>query len=95
MTNKLLSLPEIKDSAHLIPGWTIDKARLKKTFHFQNFIDAFGFMTKVAIISESMCHHPEWNNVYSKVGIELTTHDLGGISNLDLKLAMAIEEILN
>ena len=63
-------------------------------WQFANFIDAFGFMTKVAMISESICHHPEWRNIYSEVSIELTTHDLKGISNLDLKLAKAIDKII-
>ena len=94
METKLLTLKELQDSSHLIPGWEILNSRLRKTFQFQNFIEAFGFMTKVAITSESICHHPEWKNVYSKVTIELTTHDLSGISNLDLKLAKSIDEII-
>ncbi len=94
METKLLSLKELQNSSHLIPGWEILNTRLRKTFQFQNFIEAFAFMTKVAMISESICHHPEWKNVYSKVSIDLTTHDVSGISNLDLKLAKAIDEII-
>ena len=94
METKLLTLKELQDSSHLIPDWAILNSRLRKTFKFQNFIEAFGFMTKVAIISESICHHPEWKNIYSKVTIELTTHDLSGISSLDLKLAKSIDEII-
>ena len=94
METKLLSLRELQDSSHLIPDWEILKTRLRKTFQFQNFIEAFGFMTKVAMISESICHHPEWKNIYSEVSIELTTHDLSGISNIDLKLAKAIDKIM-
>ena len=93
METKLLTLKELQDSSHLIPGWEILNSRLRKTFQFQNFIEAFGFMTKVAIISESICHHPEWKNIYSEVTIDLTTHELSGISNLDLKLAKSIDEI--
>ena len=76
------------------PSWIIDNKTIKKEFKFDNFIDAFGFMTKVAIISESLCHHPEWKNVYSEVTIDLTTHELNGISNLDLKLAKSIDAII-
>ncbi len=94
MESKLLTRKELQDSSHLIPGWEILNSRLRKTFQFQNFIEAFGFMTKVAIISESICHHPEWKNIYSEVTIDLTTHDLNGISNLDLKLAKSIDEII-
>ena len=75
MTNKLLSLQELKDSSHLIPDWEILNTKLRKTFQFQNFIEAFSFMTKVAMISESMCHHPELKNIYSKVYVPLSyTH---------------------
>ena len=83
----------IKELNKTISDWEIHENSLKKTFHFKNFVEAFGFMTKVAIISESICHHPEWSNVYAKVIINLTTHDLGGISSLDFKLAKAIDEI--
>ncbi len=94
MKNKLLTLEELRASSHQIPGWEILETRLRKTFQFENFIDAFSFMTKVAMISESICHHPEWENVYSKVCICLTTHDSGGITHLDLKLAKAIDKVL-
>ena len=60
---------------------------------FANFIEAFAFMTKVAIIAEGMNHHPEWSNVYAQVKIQLTTHDLGGVSNLDLELAKQINSL--
>ena len=94
METKLLTLKELQDSSHLIPDWEILNSRIRKTFQFRNFIDAFGFMTKVAIIADGMGHHPEWKNVYSKVTIDLTTHELNGISNLDLKLAKSIDEII-
>ena len=94
METKLLTLKELQDSSHLIPDWEILNSRLRKTFKFQNFIEAFGFMTKVAIISESACHHPEWKNTYSEVTIDLTTHELNGITNLDLKLAKSIDGLM-
>ena len=60
---------------------------IKKEFKFENFVHAFGFMSKIALMAEKMNHHPEWKNVYNKVEITLTTHDKGGLTNLDLALA--------
>ena len=77
------------------PTWTINNKTIKKEFKFDNFIDAFGFMSKVALLSEKMDHHPNWQNIYNKVTIELTTHDKGGITNNDIKLAESIEELIN
>ena len=93
METEPLSNQAIKELSKSISGWEIHENSLQKTFHFKNFVEAFGFMSKVAIIAESICHHPEWSNVYAKVIINLTTHDLGGISNLDFKLAKAIDEL--
>ena len=77
------------------PSWVIDNKTIKKEFKFNNFIDAFGFMSKVAILSEKMDHHPNWQNVYNKVRIELTTHDKGGITTNDLKIAESIDKLIN
>lgn len=71
--------------------WVIENDKLHKEFLFSNFIEAFGFMTKAAIIAEGMNHHPEWFNVYRKVIIDLTTHEAGGISELDFQLALKLE----
>lgn len=70
-------------------GWTLraDGAAIEKTFVFRNFIEAFGFMTKAALWAEKWNHHPEWSNVYKTVAVTLTTHDTGGLSALDVKLA--------
>ena len=74
--------------------WTEKNDKLVKTFEFNNFVEAFGFMTKVAIIAEKMDHHPNWSNVYNKVSIELSTHDAGGIvTDKDRELAKAIDAI--
>jgi len=74
--------------------WTEKNDKLVKIFEFNNFVEAFGFMTKVAIISEKMDHHPNWSNVYNKVSIELSTHDAGGIvTDKDRELAKAIDAI--
>jgi len=77
------------------PSWMIDNKSIKKEFKFDNFINAFGFMSKVALLSEKMDHHPTWHNTYNKVKIELTTHDKGGITNNDIKLAESIDKLIN
>ena len=74
-------------------GWSIVNEKLSKTFKFSNFIQAFGFMTEVAITSEAMDHHPEWSNVYNRVEINLITHSEGGITKLDIELAIKIDSI--
>jgi len=74
--------------------WTEANNRLKKTFEFKNFQEAFAFMVRVAFLAEAHNHHPNWSNVYNKVEIELTTHDAGNtITEKDRKLAAAIDEI--
>jgi 4a-hydroxytetrahydrobiopterin dehydratase len=79
-----------KDSESL---WCIKEGKLYREFKFQNFIVAFGFMTKVAMLAEKADHHPEWFNVYSKVVINLTTHEVGGISKRDFDLAQGISKL--
>ena len=71
--------------------WEIEDHKLVKTFKFKSFIRAFGWMTQVAIWAEKFNHHPEWFNVYNKVEVKLTTHDVDGISELDFKLASKME----
>jgi 4a-hydroxytetrahydrobiopterin dehydratase len=77
------------------PSWIIDNKTIRKEFKFYNFIDAFGFMSKVALLSEKMDHHPDWQNTYNKVKINLTTHDKGGITEKDIKLAESIDKLIN
>lgn len=74
-----------------LTNWKVVDDKLNRTFKFDNFVDAFGFMTKVAIVAEKMGHHPELSNVYNRVVIDLTTHDLGGIGPLDIELAKKID----
>ncbi len=76
-------------------GWALDEARdaITKTFEFASFIEAFGFMTKAAIWAEKWNHHPEWSNVYGRVVVTLTTHDVGGLSALDVKLARKLDSL--
>ena len=74
--------------------WTEEKNCLKKVFRFKDFTEAFGFMTKVAIIAEKMNHHPTWTNTWNTVSIELSTHDAGNeVTDLDRKLAEAIDNL--
>ena len=77
------------------PSWIIDNKTIKKEFKFENFIEAFGFMSKVALLSEKIDHHPDWQNTYNKVKINLTTHDKGGITTNDIKLAEYIDKSIN
>ena len=77
------------------PSWIIDNKTIKKEFKFENFIEAFGFMSKVALLSEKIDHHPDWQNIYNKVKINLTTHDKGGITTNDTKLAESIDRLIN
>ena len=77
------------------PSWIIDNKMIKREFKFDNFIDAFGFMSKVALLSEKMDHHPDWQNTYNKVKINLTTHDKGGITNNDIILAESIDKLIH
>ena len=76
-------------------GWELnaDSTRLEKEFVFANFVAAFGFMTQAAIWAEKLNHHPEWSNVYKTVNVGLTTHDTGGLGELDVKLARKMDAI--
>tara|TARA_B100000212_G_scaffold308320_1_gene258001 strand:- start:377 stop:664 length:288 start_codon:yes stop_codon:yes gene_type:complete len=91
----LLKEEEIKELGAKIPGWEIHQKYIERNIIFQDFVDAFSFMTKVALLSEKYNHHPNWENVYSKLRIKLSTHDLGGISSLDHVLASEINSLLN
>lgn len=76
--------------------WQEEDNKLVRTFQFKDFIEAFGFMTKVAFIAEKMDHHPNWSNVYNQVTIALTTHDAGNVvTEKDRQLAEAIDGLLN
>ncbi len=79
-----------------LPGWSPVEGRdaIKKSFQFNDFNQAWGFMSRVAPVAEAMNHHPEWSNVYNRVDIVLTTHDCGGLSERDVELARIIEELV-
>ena len=84
-----------KDYLPQLEGWTKVDGRdaIFKSYKFQNFGQAFAFMTEVALVAEKMDHHPEWFNVYSKVDVTLTTHSAGGVTELDAKLAKRMDLI--
>lgn len=86
---------EISSGIGALKGWSLANGKLHKEFKFRNFVEAFGFMTRVALIAEGMNHHPEWFNVYNRVTIDLTTHDVGGISNFDFEFAAKVEGVLS
>ena len=78
-----------------LPGWRLADGRdaIQKTFKFKDFSEAFGFMARAALVAEKMDHHPEWANVWNRVEVTLSTHSAGGLTELDLKLAEAMDRI--
>ena len=95
MTTAILLTPQqIAELAAQLPHWSHLSGKLHRELRFADFNEAFGFMTRVAMIAETMGHHPEWSNVWNKVVIDLTTHDVGGLSNLDAQLAQQIETLI-
>ncbi len=84
---------EVTARLEALPGWSLQAGKLHKLFAFKDFVEAWGFMSAVALVAESMGHHPEWSNVWNRVTVDLTTHDAGGISALDFDLAARIEVI--
>ncbi|WP_174286855.1 4a-hydroxytetrahydrobiopterin dehydratase [Sphingomonas bacterium] len=91
-----LSDAERADALDGLPEWDYDEARdaITRSIVFSDFVEAFGFMTQVALIAEKADHHPEWTNVYNRVAVLLTTHDAGGLSGRDIEMAEAIDAIL-
>tara|TARA_B110000285_G_scaffold41608_1_gene45771 strand:+ start:417 stop:701 length:285 start_codon:yes stop_codon:yes gene_type:complete len=86
---------EIQNALLSLEGWKMEKDGIIKNFVFENFKGAIASMIKIGEVAEEMNHHPEWFNVYNKLDIRLSTHDEGGITQLDIDLAKAIEEIVN
>jgi 4a-hydroxytetrahydrobiopterin dehydratase len=83
----LLSEEEIQKALTELAGWEQKDGKLHKTFTFADFSEAWGFMSRAALIAETMNHHPDWSNVYRTVKVDLSTHDAGGITALDVELA--------
>jgi 4a-hydroxytetrahydrobiopterin dehydratase len=85
-----LSDAEAAERLKGLAGWTITGGRLRRVFQFHDFSEAFGFMARVALLAEKMDHHPDWQNVYNRVTIDLVTHDAGGLTILDFDLAAKV-----
>lgn len=88
-----LSDQELATALKSLDGWRQFNGKLHREFAFKDFVEAFGFMSRVALIAEKMNHHPDWSNVYNKVVIDLVTHDLGGISSLDVEFAAKVGKL--
>jgi 4a-hydroxytetrahydrobiopterin dehydratase len=84
---------EVERALEQLDGWELRDAKLHRELRFADFAAAFGFMSAVAVVAAEMDHHPEWSNVYSRVVVDLVTHDAGGITELDLRLARRISEL--
>jgi 4a-hydroxytetrahydrobiopterin dehydratase len=83
----------IREALAALPAWSLAGGKLHRELRFPDFVHAFGFMSRVALVAEAMNHHPEWSNVYGRVVIDLVTHDAGGVTALDLALARRIDEL--
>lgn len=90
-----LTQQEASDALANLDGWSLVDGReaICKEFVFKNFSEAFGFMTRAALVAEKIDHHPEWFNVYKTVNVTLATHDVNGLTKLDIKLATAMNKI--
>ena len=95
MSVEKLDESEAKAALAQLDGWEFDRDgdAMRKVFKFSDFSEAWGFMSRIALIAEDADHHPEWFNVYNKVDITLTTHDAGGLSKRDIAMAKAIEAL--
>ncbi len=89
-----LSQEDIEEELKGLQGWSVVNEKLHKEFLFDNFNQAFGFMTRSAMEIEKMNHHPEWFNAYNRIIIELTTHDAGGITKNDVNLAKILNSLV-
>lgn len=95
MARDRLDSDAIGEALAELDGWLLSNAGdgIERTFTFRNFSEAFGFMTRAALAAEKMDHHPEWRNVYKTVEVRLSTHDAGGLTELDFKLARIMDRI--
>lgn len=94
MAAQPLTAAEIEALPTQLPAWSLEAGKLHRELRFADFSAAFGFMARVALAAEAMGHHPEWSNVWNRVTIDLTTHDSGGLTDLDVALARRIEALL-
>ena len=88
-----LSEEEVQERLKSLPNWSLTQGKIRRELEFPNFVEAFGFMSRLALVAEKMDHHPNWSNVYNRVVIELETHDAGGLTKLDFELASVAEAL--
>ncbi len=89
-----LTETQIAEAVASLDGWQLRDGKLHREFKFKNFVEAWGFMSRVALLAEKMNHHPDWFNVWNTVRIALSTHEVGGLSNSDVELATKINALL-
>ncbi len=89
----VLSASELDIALQELKGWSIEQGKLHRQFQFPSFVEAFGFMTSVALVAQTMRHHPEWCNVYNCISVDLITHDACGITMTDIHLARKMNEL--
>ena len=92
-TRRPLSTDEIEAAVAARPAWRLDGDHLRREFRFADFSAAFAFMTRVAMVAEQLDHHPEWSNVYNRVDLRITTHDAGGLTELDLAFVDRVDTL--
>lgn len=85
---------DLEEAVAAIPEWDVAGDRLSRTFSFANFSEAFAFMTRVALIAEKLDHHPNWSNVYGTVDIDVTNHDAGGITEIDVAFCRRVDALV-
>lgn len=88
-----LTTQQVESRLNEYPNWSLKKGKLHRVFKFRDFVQAWGFMTQVALLAEKANHHPEWKNVYDRVTIDLITHEVDGISQRDFDLIDSINNI--
>jgi 4a-hydroxytetrahydrobiopterin dehydratase len=93
MKRQKLTETELADRLAEHSSWSLSAGKLQRVLKFPSFVEAFGFMSSVALVAERLDHHPEWFNVYNRVTIDLTTHDAAGITALDFELARHIDQL--
>jgi 4a-hydroxytetrahydrobiopterin dehydratase len=91
MAIQKMSEKEVAQELAKLPGWSLENGKLHRAFQFGDFIEAFGFMSRAALVAEAMGHHPDWSNVWNRVTVDLSTHSIGGISRLDFELAAKMQ----
>ncbi len=89
-----LTETQIAEAVASLDGWELRDGKLHRQFEFKTFVEAWGFMSRVALLAEKMNHHPEWFNVWNTVRIALSTHEVGGLSNFDVELATKINALV-